>query len=70
MTETPRAYTACWWRRNRTDYFEGFTTREEAAMALFTRWPKAETCSTGYGYHGCFDVLWHKRADIMTGAAA
>ncbi len=45
------------------EYTAAFTTREEARDCAFTLNPKAKEVSTGYGYHGSFGIIWHRRGE-------
>lgn len=57
------AYTAGALVRNRMVYSGEHDTREAAIAELFALYPRLMKCSTGYGYHGSFHILFHKRED-------
>lgn len=42
-----------------------FNSREEAAKALFAKFPQCKEATTGYGSHGpWFDIRWVKRNEV------
>jgi hypothetical protein len=54
-------YTAGALIRNKMVYSAEYNSREMAVAALFAAYPKLKSCSSGYGYHGSFNILFHKR---------
>ena len=56
-----QTFTAVGYVRNKAVYSAEHVTREAAIAELFGAYPGLKVCSSGYGYHGSFNVLSHKR---------
>ena len=56
-----QTFTAVGYIRNKAVYSAEPVTREAAIAELFTAYPRLQRCSSGYGYHGSFAILSHKR---------
>lgn len=56
-----QTFTAVGYIRNKAVYSTEHSTREAAIAELFGAYPRLKACSSGYGYHGSFAIVSHKR---------